>query len=262
MQSIQRAMQILYAIAGVEDGLTVNQLATKTNLKPNTVYKFTRTMERERLLKRKKSPLRFVIGSSIHELGTLDYERQFLTIASEELIKAQSKLLTATFQLLERDGTVIYRRLYTDDQRPGLVMKCREYEVPLYNKVSSLLLLAYATEEEQQVLMSHHPFGREGQVYWPSIHQLKDYLRKTKRKGYSLCEFPDPGRLYYTAATPVSSPDNEVKAAIGGCIGLEESKASKRRLLEVCFETSEAISKRLQETVDANVGVLSALQQN
>ncbi len=46
-QSLQRAMSILFAVAGTSDGRTVEQIARRTGLKPNTVGRFVRTMDLE-----------------------------------------------------------------------------------------------------------------------------------------------------------------------------------------------------------------------
>ncbi len=61
-------MEILYAVAGAEDGRTVAEIAARVGLKPNTVGRFLRTMEQEELLVRRTGPLRFLPGQAIAEL--------------------------------------------------------------------------------------------------------------------------------------------------------------------------------------------------
>lgn len=249
IQSIQRAIKILYAIAGIEEGCSIAQIASKTGLKPNTVYKFTRTLERERVLSRKRAPLRFVLGPTISELKLLDDERQLLTISSRALMRAHAQFLEAAFMMLELNGTTTYQRLCVDGKRPGVIIQRRDYFIPLYEKASSLLFLAYASPEQAHRLYAAHPFETQGKPFWGTIEHLEEFLRKTRQLGYCIPEVPDSDGPFYRAAAPVFSKGNEVIAAIGGSLFNSAPPEERALLLRLCVEAAQEITYRLQQTV-------------
>lgn len=247
IQSIQKAIRILYAVAGVEDGCSVSQISLKTGIKSHTVYKMTRTLEREHLLTRLKSPLRFVLGSTIRELGVLDEERHLLSYASRVLIRMQSRMMTASFMLLELKDTTTYQRLCVTGNRPGVVIQRREYVVPLYEKASSLLFLAYADPDLSERLYKAHPFDIEGRPYWQTRDRLELFLEKVRRLGYCHLNIPDPDGPYFRVAAPISSPGNDVTATIAGVTLNNAPKAEKSLLIKLCGEGAKEVSKYLLE---------------
>ncbi len=48
-QSVNRTVLILFAVAGSEDGRTIGQIAEALDIKPNTAYRFIRTLEQDGL---------------------------------------------------------------------------------------------------------------------------------------------------------------------------------------------------------------------
>lgn len=247
IQSIQRSMQILYLLAGVEDGLTVSQIAQRTGLKSNTVYKFARTMEAEKLLQRKQSPLRFTIGRAINELATLNNEKQLLSISTEELIKVQGQLLDGSFLFIELEDTTTYKRFYTDGHRLGAAITCRDIPVEPYMKASTLVLLAYAEPDFRERYYAANPFEGRAEDYWGSRYRLECYLREIKRKGYCIPDMPNEHGQLFSMTAPIFSQGQEVKAAVGACINKFESKAKHKRLVQLAVKAAEQISQRLQE---------------
>lgn len=257
LQSIQRAVKILYGVAGVEDGCTVQQIAARTGLKPNTAYKFIRTLEREHLLRRKKNPLRFVLGQALAELKTLDDERHLLSLAGGMLVQTQALLPLASFCLLEMHHATNYERLSVLSNRPGVLVQRREFSVPLYGKASSLLFLAYCHPDEAQKLYEAHPFEREGRAIWKSRARLEDFLARVRKLGYSQPEVPDSEGSVFRVAAPVFSRGQELIAAIGGFVPIGASKKYRAQLVRLCRKTAAELTERLRET-EAASSVLAA----
>jgi DNA-binding IclR family transcriptional regulator len=246
IQSIQRAVQILYLIAGVEEGLSIPQITARTGLKSNTIYNIVRTLEAEKLIIRKQAPLRFLIGSAVHELATLNNEQQLLSITSEELLNAQKHNLDSSFMLVERDGNDTFKRMFTDGHRRGVVIKCRDFPVPPYVKATSLLLLAYAGEERRQSYYKNKPFDDLGRSVWKNRSKLEAYLKQIKRDGYSSPDIQSEDIDLYTVAAPIISENNEVNASVGSYINIDSKPSDKARLHELTIQTAKTISQRLK----------------
>lgn len=247
IQSIQRAVRILYVVSGVEDGCTVAHIAAKTGIKHNTVYKLTRTLEREHLLVRRENPLRFMIGSVISELKALDDQRSLLTAAAKILIRTQARLPQSSFVLLERSGSDIYQRLCVQYDCPGVVIQQREFLVPLYTKASSLLFLAYSRPEVEQHIYANHPFEKYGKSIWGTRAKLDLFLAQTRELGYCIPPIPDVDGPFFRIAAPVFSQGNELVAAVGGILRQEDSLKFSSLLIRLCRQAANETTKWLQK---------------
>lgn len=253
IQSIQRAIRILYAVAGVEEGCTIARIAERTGIKPNTVYKITRTLEREHLLVRKENPLRFMPGSAISELKALDDQRSLLTAAAQILIRTQARLPQSSFVLLERSGSDVYQRLCVQYNRPGVVIRQREFLVPLYTKASSLLFLAYSRPEEEQRIYDNHPFEKYGRGIWKTRARLDLFLAQTRQLGYCIPPVPDVDGSFYRLAAPVFLPGNEMVAAVGGILKEEDAPKFNSLLVRLCCQAAREITEWLQQEADKHL---------
>lgn len=243
MQSVQRAVKILYAVAGSEEGRTITQIAATLGIKTNTAYRFIKTLELEHMLQRKANPLRFTLGTAFSELKRLDDERHLLTVAGEVLIRTQTRLPSANIALMELDGTETFQRLCVESDRPGVLIRRREFRVDFYSRASSLLFLAYSHPDEAERIYRAHSFEHEGKPIWRTRARLEQFLRKIRQTGWAAPDFPE--RNYFRLAVPIFSGGSEVIAAIGGFISMEESERSKTLLVRLCREAASQVMEKL-----------------
>lgn len=248
-QSVQRAVRVLYAVAGSEDGRTVAQIATAVGLRPHTAYKFIRTLEAENFISRREAPLRFVLGRAVSELKRLDDDRKLLTLSERILVRAQASLPTASLVLLEPEGTDTYQRLGVFRHRPGVVVKRRDFIVDPYAKVSSLLFLAHASPLVFTRFFRDHPFEDNGRKIWKTRAHLDAFLDQIRRLGYALPDFPDdadtPTPLFRVAA-PVFGPDGSLVAAVAGFMSDDASNRSKKLLVGLCRKAASSVALGLK----------------
>lgn len=247
IQSLQRGVRILYAVAGVEDGLTPHQIAAAINVKLVTVYKFLRTLEAEHLLARRKSPLRYVLGHALTELKALDDERHLLTFSSKVLMRTYAKMTEANFAFIEHESPFTYQRFCVEAQRPGVLIRRREFRLEPYTKASSLLFLAYSHPDEAELYYRTFPFDVHGAANWKTRSRLDAYLENVRKTGLSMPDFPDTdvSSSYYRLAVPIFSRGGEVVAAIGGYIDDDEPMRARKQLLRLCREAAQEIMDSL-----------------
>lgn len=248
-QSVQRAVRVLYAVAGAEDGRTVAQIAAATGLRPHTAYKFIRTLEAENLLRRREAPLRFVIGRAVAEIKHLDDERHLLTEGGRILVRAQARLPAASLVLLEPEAADTYQRLGVFADRPGVLVRRRDFRVDAYSKASSLLFLAHAGPGQAARFFRLHPFAKSGRAIWKTRARLDAFLSETRRLGYALPDFPDEneaGAPLFRVAAPVFTPEETLGAAIAGWLPDDASRTAKRELVALCRGAAEELGARLR----------------
>ncbi len=243
IQSVTRAVRVLYAVAGAEDGRSVAQIAAAVGLRPNTTYKFIRTLEEEHLLVRRGDPVRFMVGHALTELKALDDSRHLLSVAGPVMVRRQAQDPSINFSLVELEGMDAYSRLQVLASRPGVLQRLREFRLHSFAKASSILFLAYGGEEFERQFFVAHPFSKQGAKYWKGMRTLRAFLESVRRRGYALPDFPDEGM--YRVAVPIFVPESPVTAALGGYLPETTSERSKKRMVRLTIETAREISQTL-----------------
>ena len=249
-QSVQRAARILYVVAGAEGGCTVAHIAAATGLRLHTAYKFIRTLEAENLLQRREPPLRFHLGRAIAELKHLDDDRRLLTLGGRILVRAQARLPQASIALLEPEAGDTYQRLAVFGDRPGVLVKRRDYRVDPYAKASSLLFLAHATPENAARFFRQHPFARKGRAIWKTRARFDAFLEKIRLDGHALPDFPDDADRpvpLFRLAVPVFTPDETLAAAIAGFLPDSASRTAKNELVTLCRAAAAELTAGLRD---------------
>jgi DNA-binding IclR family transcriptional regulator len=250
IQSLQRAVQILYAVAGSEDGRTVGQVAAAVSLKSNTAYRFIRTLEKEGMLSRREQPLRFTIGQAVRELSRMHDDRHLLTVAAKVLVATSARMPEGNFEILEQDSYTIWQRLCVEAIRPGVLIRRRSFAIiNVYRKSSFLLFLAYATPAEKEAVFRAHPFDKEGKPVWGSKQGLEDYLEKVRRLKYSCpeCVEDDGPTTRCRIAFPVFSSGHELIAAVAAYFIGTPSKEMRRQLFAHCRQAALKIQEGFQK---------------
>ncbi|WP_438479233.1 IclR family transcriptional regulator [Oleiharenicola lentus] len=246
IQSLNRAAQILFAVAGAERGRTLTQISHATGLNPNTAYRLVRTLEGDNLLTRSTSPLRFHLGPVVEDLVRLESERHLLAVAAPVLSRHQLRLPGSNFSLVDRlPGAESCPRISVTAHRPGVAVVQRSVLHRPYEKASALLFLAYDSPEDQAEFFKKHPFERTGTAHWGNLTRLHGFLADVRRLGYAIPEFPD--REFYRVAAPIFSTGNALIAAVGAYMETTASERDRFALVEACRATAREISRKLGE---------------
>lgn len=244
IQSLNRAAQILFAVAGAERGRTLTQISLATGLNPHTAYRLVRTLEGDRLLTRSNAPLRFHLGPVVSDLVRLENERHLLAIAAPVLARTQLHLPDSNFSLVDRvDGTESCPRIVVTAARPGVAVVQRTVLHPPYEKASALLFLAYASPEEQAAFFAKHPFESAGAARWDNLTRLHGFLADVRRLGYALPEFPD--REFFRVAAPIFDGGNALVAAVGAYIESTAAPRQQAALVAACRSAAREIGQKL-----------------
>ncbi len=244
LQSVQRTVRILYAVAGAEDGRTIRQIADATNLKHNTAYKFVRTLENEGLLSRREQPIRFTLGHALTELNQLDNDRHLLSVGADVLKLTSAKMPEGNFALFEFEFPLTWQRLCVETTRPGVLIRRRAFSIHPYIKASSLLFLAYSTPEQIADYLKLHPFDLEGQSTWETRENLATFLDRVRSLGYCAPNCPEIN-VGYRIAFPIFSSGHEPIAAVGGYLLGNVSKQMRQKLLSHCRQAALKVQEAL-----------------
>lgn len=249
IQSIQRALSILYAVAGVDHGLTPRQIAAAVGLETQTVYKMLHTLEREGLVVRQTKPLRYSLGSAISDLHHLDEQRRLLSASTKAFYKASASIDRGDLYLVEFIEGVGHTRLRGHSNYPTRIHRPRNYVVALpYYRASTLLYLAFASPTQRQAFLEQHPFEPEGLALWRSFSRYQDAVAKTRRNRIAIVEAPrDPNsnQYFYKVAAPVLDKDNTLLSAVGLSMRINEAHGRRQSMRRICQAAAKEITDQL-----------------
>lgn len=244
IQVIQRVASVLYAVAGVEGGCSVNQVSKITGIKVPTVHRIIRSLQMEGFLKRLDQPIRYTLGPAIFDLNRLDEQQHLLTVSAEELIRAHATLISANLVLVVHEDLVCYQRLRCLAERPGRINRLRRHLLEPYIRATTLLCLAYATSDQIRSFYKKHPFETEGKPFWKTRENLESFLAEVRRASLAIPPIPDP--IFFRVAVPVFSQNQELLAAVGGYISVSAGTQKHKQLVQLCQQAARAIMNRLE----------------
>jgi DNA-binding IclR family transcriptional regulator len=248
VQALQRGIRILYAVAGVEGGLTVNQIANSLQVGRSTAYNLIRTLEVDRLLIRRKNPLRFILGQGLTELKQLDDHRHLLTVSAAVLKKTYAKMPDASFVFCEFEPPYTHERLCVEQQRPGVLVRRRSRQLEPYTRAASLLQLAYSSPEATSVYHNTFPLEKYGQWPWKSREDLERFLSEVRRLGMAAPNFQEYsyGGSGFRVTFPIFSKDNETLGSFGGYFpDTINSKSLNKELIRICRQGAKDVMESL-----------------
>lgn len=252
IQSIERAVRILFAVAGAEEGRSIAQIAASAGINTATAWRLIRTLEDLQMLERKSQApqlgpnarkLQFGIGPAVGELKHLDDERHLIGLACRVLVRWQAKIPTGNLGLVERAGHVSCERVRVSSARPGtpIIRKTRLHHP--YDKASPLLFLAYSGPDDYHDFFRCHPFEPEGRRQWGTRARLDGFLADTCRRGYAMPDLPD-GK-WFRIAVPIFAPDGHLAAAVSGYVEEDASTRTRALLIKYCRQAAEEIGNEI-----------------
>jgi len=186
VQSVARAMSILFAVAESHEGLTVSDIRRRTGLPLQATYHLLHTLQSLGLLRRGKEN-KFVLGLRIGDL--LDgFNAQF---------SCPDELRALVKKVAERSGETSYVSGWLDGDLITLAVETgtnpiqasgasRRHGGAVHARASGKLLLAIASEEEREKFIRTCKFTPRTANTVANADALRREIRKIQSDGYAL----------------------------------------------------------------------------
>lgn len=211
VQSLTRGLLILEALAASRDGLTLQELATRLDVRPPTAHNLLRTLAAKKYVERRSNPLRYILGSTAVDLAQRHRTRDLLKTASEVLLDAAKTAPQCVLTLAQLHGGEVTAVLRVSPEQPGTVQHPASQIMNPYTSASSLLFQAFLPPDDRESYRRHYPFSEYGGAGWRSLEQLDRFLAESRKLGH--VHLADA--TLYRAAAPVFSDGRELIAATG-----------------------------------------------
>lgn len=211
-QSIDRAFDILEALADETDGLTLTELSKKTNLHTSTVYRMLQALNNRNYIDKDEDSNKYSLGIGFVELASLRLKSLELKIEAQSNISWLSETLGQVVFLGIIDGyDVSYIDMRGDDKYKD--MCSIGFSLPLHcSGLGKSLLMAF-TEKELYSYYKGYDFFKLTPYSISNIEDLAAENNENRARGYSVDKMENKADTYCVAA-PIYDYRGKIIAAI------------------------------------------------
>jgi len=184
--SVERAFAVLEMLDGSRRGWNISEMSRKLRIPKSSAHVIVLTLERLGYIKRDSGSRRYQLGLKIYGLGRGLMKNLALPELALPHLKwlVEQTRLTAHLAILERNHAVFIQKV----DSPGMI-KFDTYvgkRADLHCTGVGKVLLAYASQEIAQEILSVESFPRYTNLTITSPANLKKELSLVRKKGYSV----------------------------------------------------------------------------
>jgi len=243
-QVIDRAIAIMNCYSEKRSELTFTEFLQETALSKSTLYRLLQVLEQHRFLERNDSGT-YSLGIKILELGSIAFAslnlRRLAMPQLEKLVDATGE--TAHLGVL--DGSEVLFIAKVESPHPIRIPSGVGFRVPAYCSGVGKALLCRLSDTELNTYLSRTPLERQTDRTIVSPERLKEELRVTRDRGYSL----NQGELtedIRCVAAPIYDLSGRVVAAVSVAAPAHRLKRQTNlRVANLVQETAAKISRQL-----------------
>lgn len=245
IQSLDRGLTILEAVAGSVGPISLGELTKVLDIDRSSVFRLAGTLKRRGFLTYPAGRKDYILGPSLWRLAhKYDWGNMLIKVSHEEL-KALAGETKETAQLAVREGN---HSFFIDSAAAHQVISIsgRIGELtPLYCTAHGKALIADLEAEELEIILSKAAFQAYTKRTVVSVKQLAKVCSETRARGYATDdeEYIEGVRC---VAAPIRAEDGQIVGAIG--ISAPLTRFPKERY-EICgrevMETAARISTLL-----------------
>lgn len=181
VQSVVRALEIVRYTVESSQGLHLNDIVQKCNLKPPTAHNLLRTLVHCGYIS-KAGDGRYIGGPALYELSRTQENNHILQKAEVVLPKLALQFPTAILTLSYMGIDSIRRLLRMSPDRKHQLQRPLEGTFPPYLSATSVCL--QATAVNAQIFEQNWPFEDYGLTYWKSHEHFLKAKASVQKNGY------------------------------------------------------------------------------
>lgn len=189
-QTVERALQLLDAVATSAEPLTTGQLAVLSGLARPTAYRLLVTLERQGYLDRVRDHA-FTLGYKATRMSGDRAAQQALARRARPILAALTEQVRETVNLSAPVGAALVEIDQIDPPDPIRQMNYTNVAFPLHGSSNGKLMLSGFSPAELDVFLAH-PLERRTDRTITDPAELRAELEATRRRGFGLCV----GELY------------------------------------------------------------------
>ena len=250
IQSVNRAVDILEALAASSDGLSLTEIAGGTGLNVSTCHHLLATLTERNFVGRKANTRKYVLGSRLGDLAESRLKQFDLVDAAMPELHRLNHVTQESVHLATIQGTelIILARLESKQAiRVGLDNLVTR-SAAAHATAAGKAILAWLPEAEMVRVIGHGGFVRYTDATVATVTDLVEQLRLARRNGFAVeNEEFEPGVSGVAAA--VRDQNGAVVGSVGVAIpvmrtGGEHFEAVKRAVRDCGRKLSDCLGNQ------------------
>lgn len=188
IQSVERAIDILTAIAGKRDSLGLPELSNILDLPKTTIYTLIKTLRSKGFVEQDPTTRKYRLGFSLYELGTIQISELEIQRAASPTIDelANTTKLESRLGIWNKDSVIVSLTAHPIGQNK--LTRQVGPRIPGYCTALGKAILAYMPEDERNHYLTHTELIRYTEKTITTRKALEKELLNVRQKGYSLSQ--------------------------------------------------------------------------
>ncbi len=186
VQSLQRGISLLEALAGRREGMSLKELARVAGCSSAATFHLVQTLVAAGYVHRQEDPVRYTLGDKLHHLAQGQRQDRLQQTLEEQLRFIHQQLPEASVYFSQYIGGQVTIRTRLVPQSAGMVQHEVNQPLPPYISAGSLIHMAYWTQDQQQQYLSQYGYEAYGQLFWGPWEDFQKVLAQTRKDGVAL----------------------------------------------------------------------------
>lgn len=239
---MERALSILELLGSADTGMSLKSIAEAIEVPLSTTHRMLRALIAHGYVEQDLRTRWYELGMKVLELRGSAVTRavQMAVEVRPYLQKLSIRSGLLCHLAIYRHGKVIYLDR-VDSASNGSAYVPPGVQAPAHSTSLGKVLMAYAPAEELDLLLSAEDRMQFTANTITGADALRDELRLTKRRGYSI-DHGESREFRSCIGAPIFDYRNDVIAAISVAGTVEDVTRRQRELAEIVLETAAAIS--------------------
>ncbi|RDJ12367.1 IclR family transcriptional regulator [Rhizobium grahamii] len=207
--ALDKGLDILELLAGVEQGLTQAEIAKRLDRSPNEFYRMLDRLVRRGYVTKLEGD-RFTLTLKLFGLSQLHAPTRRLASFATPLMRelAQRTKQANHLVVFDRGSAVVIAQHEAPDYW-GISIRVGSH-MSLFDTGSGHVLLAFKSDEERQMMIAEHARSREEVKLEPAFYQ---HLALIRERGYEMMASAQTAGVHNLSA-PILGPDGRCIAAL------------------------------------------------
>lgn len=248
VQSVQRALTLLEAIARRQEGVSLKELAVGVGCSSAATYHLVQTLVDAGYVRRLETPPRYVLGDRLMLLAGNQKQDRFFDVVYDEMLRLHRRLPQASIYFAQQVAGNVVIRSQLLAHLPGQIQHEVNATLPPYVSAASVVHLAFWSAERRDQYMSLYDYATYGRVFWGAWKAFERVLERTRKDRCIFVPDGEPTRL------KLGVPVFNAGGTLAGSFTIQWNQtpksalAGKRKLLQtIGLKTMERIANRLAE---------------
>lgn len=244
--SLDRAFLVLGLLASEPKGLSLAELARRTDIPKSTLFRILVTLQKHHCVATDRSDGRFRLGSYLWELGTHFADQTDLFRVSAPYMAELAETVGETVFLSKlEDAEVVYLRRVESPKSIAAVRKL-ESRAPIHCTATGLALVAWRPADEIDDILDQHEMQAFNDSTVTDRSVIRSRLADVRERGYAVVDGEYNDELLCVAA-PILDHEKRPSAALTVTMlsaQVTDRAVTERVGTEVC-RTARALSGEL-----------------